>query len=69
MPDPNAQIKYLGLIIEREEEYFIEIEGDIYLHPPPEKLKREYKPCRQQYIQIVKSSRKLYIEAYERKGR
>jgi len=46
MPDPNAQIKYLGLIIEREEEYFIEIEGDIYLHPPPEKLKREYKPCR-----------------------
>ena len=46
MPDPNAQIKYLGLIIEREEEYFIEIEADIYLHPPPEKLKREYKPCR-----------------------
>ena len=46
MPDPYARIKYLGLVIEKDEELLIEIEGDIYLHPPPEKQKRQYKPCR-----------------------
>lgn len=36
VPDPNSQIKYLGLVIEKDEERLIEIEGDIYLHPPPD---------------------------------
>lgn len=45
-PDPNAQVKYLGLVIERDEELLIELEDDVYVHPPPEKQKRTYVPCR-----------------------
>ena len=77
-PQPQArQAKYLGLIIEKDEEQLIEIrtnsefetEEIIYGQPPADPVKRVYMPIRDQYISIVKSSRKMYLEAHEKRGR
>jgi len=59
----QKQIKYLGLCIEKEQEYeeYPEIYNDT--------TEREYLPIRELYIDIVKNSRKLTIESFERKGR
>ena len=55
----TKQVKYLGLIIEKDAEYEEEeVDG----------VERRYVPIRDRYIQIVKLSRKLAIEALERRG-
>lgn len=70
----ERQIKYLGLIIEKEEEQLIEIseetpsqEGVYFM--PEDPIKRQYFPIRDKYIRIVKSGRKLTIESFEKRGR
>ena len=86
----ERQIKYLGLVIEKDEEYVLqeddlemmyhelndgtisrffakELEG--YNNPTLDDTKRQYFPIRDKYIKIVKNSRKIGIEAFEKRGR
>ena len=58
----ERQIKYLGLIIEKDAEYDEEslVEDGV---------PRRYLPIREKYIQIVKNSRALVLGSYERKSR
>lgn len=86
----ERQIKYLGLVIEKDEEYqileddlrmmryqkengcisrFFAKELDRYENEKPEQVKRQYFPIRDRYIKIVKNSRKLSIESFEKRGR
>ena len=86
----ERQIKYLGLVIEKDEEYQIQ-EDDLqimryqkqngcisrfsakelerYENEDPDNVKRQYYPIRDRYIKIVKNSRKLSIESFEKRGR
>lgn len=77
-PAPNErQIKYLGLIIEKDDEQFIEVvkptsDGDsdyFYYVEVEDPVKRVYYPIRDRYIRIVKNCRKNVIEAHEKRGR
>ena len=76
-PLPERQQKYLGLIIEKDEEQLIEVRTDsefeteeiVYQQAPVDPVKRVYKPVREKYITIVKNSRKLYLNAFEKRGR
>lgn len=86
----ERQIKYLGLVIEKDEEYDIADDDLImmrnqkqngcisrfsanelrrYEHEKPDQTKRQYFPIRDRYIKIVKNSRKLSIESFEKRGR
>jgi len=56
----DRQIKYLGLIIEKDAEYEFD---------EPDYTPRQYKPIREKYILIVKHCRKLTIESHEKRGR
>lgn len=89
-PLPERQIKYLGLVIEKDDEYQIQ-EDDLmmmrhwkqtgcisrfsanelerYENEQPDRTKRQYFPIRDRYIKIVKNSRKLSIESFEKRGR
>lgn len=40
-----------------------------YDNEQPDLVKRQYLPIRDRYIKIVKNSRKLSIESFEKKGR
>jgi hypothetical protein len=68
-PRKEKQQKYLGLVIEKDEEYLIErrstseldTEEYVYEKPASDPVKRVYKPIREKYIAIVKHSRKLYL--------
>lgn len=40
-----------------------------YDNESPDQVKRQYFPIRDRYIKIVKNSRKLSIESFEKKGR
>ena len=86
----ERQIKYLGLVIEKDEEYLIQ-EDDLqimriqkqngcisrfsakelerYENEQPDCVERKYYPIRDRYIKIVKNSRKLSIESFEKRGR
>lgn len=86
----ERQIKYLGLVIEKDEEYQIQ-EDDLqvmryqkqngcisrfsakeleqYESQEVDSTKRQYFPIRDRYIKIVKNSRKLSIESFEKRGR
>lgn len=86
----ERQIKYLGLVIEKDEEYLIQ-EDDLqimrfqkqngcisrfsakelerYENEQPDFTERKYYPIRDRYIKIVKNSRKLSIESFEKRGR
>ena len=86
----ERQIKYLGLVIEKDEEYLIQ-EDDLemmrfqkqngcisrfsakelerYETEQPDRTERKYHPIRDKYIKIVKNSRKLSIESFEKRGR
>jgi len=86
----ERQIKYLGLVIEKDEEYQLQ-EDDIqvmryqkqngcisrfsakeleqYESQEVDSTKRQYFPIRDRYIKIVKNSRKLSIESFEKRGR
>jgi len=76
-PLPERQQKYLGLIIEKDEEQLVEVRTDsefeteefVYQQAPIDPVKRVYKPVREKYITIVKNSRKLYLNAFEKRGR
>ena len=76
-PLPERQQKYLGLIIEKDEEQLVEVRTDsefeteefVYQQAPVDPVKRVYKPVREKYITIVKNSRKLYLNAFEKRGR
>ena len=76
-PLPERQQKYLGLIIEKDEEQLIEVHSNsefetdefVYQQAPADSVKRVYKPIREKYITIVKNSRKLYLNAHEKRGR
>ena len=76
-PLPERQQKYLGLVIEKDEEYLIEMRTDsefeteefVYEQAPADPVKRVYKPVRETYITIVKNSRKLYLNAFEKRSR
>ena len=46
-----------------------EAEEFIYEQAPFDPVKRVYKPVREKYIAIVKNSRKLYLNAFEKRGR
>lgn len=69
----ERQIKYLGLIIEKDEEQLIEMvrspsqlnenEEAVYYVKPEDPVKRTYQPIRDKYIRIVKNCRKLIIES------
>ena len=77
----ERQIKYLGLVIEKDDEYQIDptdIENFTFaqrknleqlLNQPIDCTKRTYEPIREKYIKIVKGSRKLCIDCYEKRGR
>lgn len=60
---PQRQIKYLGLCIEKDEEY--EEYPEVMLDP----VERIYYPIRENYIEIVKHCRRITFESIERKGR
>ena len=73
---PERQQKYLGLVIEKDEEYLVEVRTDsefeteeFVMQAPADPIKRVYKPVRENYITIVKNSRKLYLNAFEKRGR
>ena len=80
-PTPNErQIKYLGLIIEKDEEQLIEMvrppskyededSESVYYVKVEDPVKRQYMPIWDKYIRIVKNCRKLTIESYEKRGR
>ena len=55
---PVPQIRYMGLIIEKDEEY-----------KKVDRTPRKYIPIRDKYISIVKNSRIVIMEALERKGK
>ena len=65
----EKQQKYLGLVIEKDEEQLVEISSTSefevdsveYQQPVADPIKRVYKPIREKYITIVKNSRKLYL--------
>lgn len=86
----ERQIKYLGLVIEKDEEYelqdddiemmrnqkengcisrFSAKELQLYDTEKPDSVKRQYLPIRDRYIKIVKNSRKLSIESFEKRSR
>ena len=86
----ERQIKYLGLVIEKDEEYQIQEDDlqmmryqkqngcisrfsakelDQFENQEPDTTKRQYFPIRDRYIKIVKNSRKLSIESFEKRGR
>ena len=74
----ERQIKYLGLIIEKDDEYALyldeydEDEHDfqaLIKNHPRDPVKRQYFPIRDQYIKIVKSTRRMCIESFEKRGR
>ena len=86
----ERQIKYLGLVIEKDEEYLIQ-DDDLQImriqkqngcisrfsakelerfeNEKPDCVERKYYPIRDRYIKIVKNSRKLSIESFEKRGR
>ena len=53
-------MKYLGLVIEKDDEYEEEEEDTV---------KRQYVPIRDRYIAIVKHCRKVTIESFEKRSR
>jgi len=65
-------------VIEKDDEYAlyldefdhceVDIEEVIKNHPK-DHVKRQYYPVREQYIKIVKNSRKVCIESCEKRGR
>ena len=63
--------------IEKDEEQLVEVRTDsefeteefVYQQAPIDPVKRVYKPVREKYITIVKNSRKLYLNAFEKRGR
>jgi hypothetical protein len=75
-PLPERQQKYLGLIIEKDEEQLIEVRTDsefeteeFVMRAPVDPIHRVYKPIREKYITIVKNSRKMFLSAHEKRGR
>lgn len=44
-------------------------ELELYQNPTIDDTKRQYVPIRDRYIKIVKNSRKLSIESFEKRGR
>ena len=59
-------------MIEKDEEYIIEKDeknpqSEVYI--PYDPVKRQYYPIRDKYIGIVKNSRKLCIDSFEKRGR
>lgn len=76
-PQRERQQKYLGLVIEKDEEQLVEVsinsefepEEVVYEQAVADPVKRVYKPIREKYITIVKDSRKLYLNAFEKRGR
>lgn len=63
----ERQVKYLGLVIEKDEEQAIEVGDDLFM--PADSVKRTYVPIREHYIRIVKSCRTLCINSMERRSR
>ena len=63
----SRQVKYLGLVIEKDEEQLIEIDNEFFM--PNDPVKRQYVPIREKYIKIVKKCRNLTIDSLERRGR
>ena len=63
----ERQVKYLGLVIEKDEEQLIEINDELFM--PKDPVKRQYVPIRERYIKIVKKCRTLTIESLEKRGR
>lgn len=72
-----GQIKYLGLIIEKDDEQEPETDNstcpgntfDSYSRAGVEKPKRKYIPIRDKYMYIVKQSRRVTIESFEKRSR
>jgi len=60
-------VKYLGLVIEKDDEQLIEIGEESFM--PNDSVKRAYIPIRDKYIHIVKNCRKLTIDSFDRRGR
>jgi hypothetical protein len=74
----ERQIKYLGLVIEKDDEYALYLDevdsqvediDELVRNHPKDPVKRQYFPVREQYIRIVKNSRKVCIESLEKRGR
>ena len=70
--NPERQIKYLGLVIEKNEEQIIyewdelnQIGKEIIPHDP---VVRKYVPIRQEYITIVRNMRLLAFGGMEKRG-
>ena len=76
----ERQIKYLGLVIEKDDEYRYQLlrknsETSLkktyiedYTEVLEDDVQRAYYPIREKYILIVKNSRRNFIESLERRG-
>lgn len=73
--DEEYQIQEDDLIMMRYEKEngcisrFSANELNRYENEQPDRTKRSYMPIRDRYIKIVKNSRKLSIESFEKRGR
>lgn len=67
----ERQIKYLGLVIEKDGEYdeYVMHNGKEYMIPYEDPVQRQYFPVREKYIRIVKDCRRVCIESQEKRGR
>ena len=63
----ERQVKYLGLVIEKDDEQIIERDGEQFM--TYDAVKRQYVPIRDKYIKIVKSCRKLTVDSFDTRGR
>lgn len=64
----ERQIKYLGLIIEKDLEYAPE-DWEEATYTVQDGVRRQYIPIRDRYICLVKHCRKTTIESFEKRGR
>ena len=55
----QRQVKYLGLVIEKDDEQLVEIDNEYYM--PDDPVTRHYIPIREKYIKIVKQCRNLTL--------